>query len=419
MRALQAVDRADVAFLVIDATEGVTAQDQRLAERVDAAGCPIVVLLNKWELLDADERADADAASRAQAPLRRRRDRAQDQRAHGQGRAQAPARAASRRSRRTTRAIPTRKVNEVIRAAQASQPAPHGARVLYATQGAADPPTFTLFANKELPPTYLRYLERRLREAFDLGATPIKLPRPQAPTDEPGRIPSCRRTSRPSSSPTPPSSCAPFVYEFWCEHGHGPNLRAAREGTGLDRRTIIQAYKELQLGIICVVDQDSQNCNVLKFQPFSSFPSQVEVWIDGEFHSFAGCALESVAISRMPPFAGKELTLKSYCACCLGPIDAASATDGVVTPAAASTLVHVSTSPWDWNNNDIVHQCDSMNYVIDAAHAERYERIDQPSGRVAHDRADRDVREGHRRRAHVESTTGRPRRSTRRRSSSV
>ncbi len=37
--------------------------------------------------------------------------------------------------------------------------------------------------------------------------------------------------------------------------------------------------------------------------------------------------------------------------------------------------MHVSTSPWDWNNNDIVHQCDSMNYVLDAAHAERYERI--------------------------------------------
>ena len=58
VRALQAVDASDVAFLVIDATEGVTHQDQRLAERIDAAGCPIVVLLNKWELLDAEKRAD-------------------------------------------------------------------------------------------------------------------------------------------------------------------------------------------------------------------------------------------------------------------------------------------------------------------------------------------------------------------------
>ncbi len=48
-------------------------------------------------------------------------------------------------------------------------------RVLYAMQGATDPPTFTLFANKVVPATYLRYLERRLREEFDLGSTPIKL----------------------------------------------------------------------------------------------------------------------------------------------------------------------------------------------------------------------------------------------------
>jgi hypothetical protein len=164
-----------------------------------------------------------------------------------------------------------------------------------------------------------------------------------------------------------------FVYEFWCTHGHGPNLRAVHEGTGLDRRTIIQSYKELQLGIICVVDQDSQNCNLLKFQPFSSFPSQVEVWVDGSFHSYAGCALESVAISRMPPFEGKQLVLKSYCACCLSPVEL-SAKDGVVTPSDVA-LVHISTSPWDWNNDDILHQCDSMNFVLDADHADRYERI--------------------------------------------
>src|SRR4029453_6124950 len=58
VRALQAVDEADVALLAIEATEGVTGQDQRLAERIDAAGSPIVVMLNKWDLLDADARAD-------------------------------------------------------------------------------------------------------------------------------------------------------------------------------------------------------------------------------------------------------------------------------------------------------------------------------------------------------------------------
>lgn len=163
-----------------------------------------------------------------------------------------------------------------------------------------------------------------------------------------------------------------FVYEHWCKWGRGPNLRAVCEGTGLDRRRVIQAYKELQLGIICVIDQDSQNCNLLKFQPFSSYPSQVEVWLEGQFHSYAGCAMEAIAVSRMPPFVGQLLTLKSYCACCIAPIEL-EAIDGAVSPADAC-LIHVSSSPYEWNNNDIVSMCDSMNFVLDASHAERYER---------------------------------------------
>jgi GTPase len=174
VRALQAVDEADVALLVIDATEGVTGQDQRLAERVAAAGCPIVVLLNKWELLDAEGRADlrwqvsdklrfvGDAPVLPITAL------------SGKGvHKLLPALAASVDAYH--RRIPTSRVNAVISDAQAAHPAPAGAKVLYATQGAADPPTFTLFVNRELPRTYLRYLERKLREAFDLGATPVKL----------------------------------------------------------------------------------------------------------------------------------------------------------------------------------------------------------------------------------------------------
>jgi GTP-binding protein len=75
--------------------------------------------------------------------------------------------------------IPTAALNRVLRDAQADHPPPvvrrHRPRILYATQGATDPPTFTLFATRSLPAPYLRYLERRLREAFDLGPTPVKL----------------------------------------------------------------------------------------------------------------------------------------------------------------------------------------------------------------------------------------------------
>jgi GTPase len=175
VRALRAVDDADIALLMIDATEGVTSQDQRLAERIDAAGCPVVVLLNKWDLLD-----DPDDRAGVLAQMARR--------LHFIG--DAPVLKVSARTgkgvhrllpvladaiERYHRRVPTREVNSVIAAAQQAQPAPGGARVLYALQGAADPPTFTLFVNRELPPSYLRYLERRLREHFDLGAVPIKL----------------------------------------------------------------------------------------------------------------------------------------------------------------------------------------------------------------------------------------------------
>jgi len=174
VRALNAVDKSDVALLVIDATIGITHQDQRLAERVDGAGCPIVILLNKWELLGTEAREKiADDLERklsflADPPVLR------ISALTGKGVNRLwPALKTAVGEYRTR--IPTREVNKVIRAAQAAQPAPHGARVLYATQGATDPPTFTLFANREVPTTYMRYLERSLREAFSLGSTPIKL----------------------------------------------------------------------------------------------------------------------------------------------------------------------------------------------------------------------------------------------------
>ena len=174
VRALKAVDTADIALLIIDASEGVTQQDQRLAERVDAAGCPIVVVLNKWDLLDTEQRLDlADQVARRLSFL--------------------PEVAVHRVSALTgggvekllpsmniaidayQHRVPTRKVNDLIRQAQQMQPAPAGGRILYATQGAVDPPTFTLFANRDLPGHYLRYIERSLREAFNFGPTPIKI----------------------------------------------------------------------------------------------------------------------------------------------------------------------------------------------------------------------------------------------------
>ena len=174
VRSLKAVDGADVALLIIDASEGVTQQDQRLAERVDAAGCPVVVVLNKMDQLSTEQKNDLSVQ------LERKLSFLPEGGVHrisalsGSGTQKLLPSLRSAIAAYQTR-VPTGKVNDVIRLAQQSQPAPGGARVLYATQGAVDPPTFTLFANRRIPDHYLRYLERRLREAFEFGPTPIKI----------------------------------------------------------------------------------------------------------------------------------------------------------------------------------------------------------------------------------------------------
>jgi GTP-binding protein len=178
VRALQAIDRADAALLVVDATEGVSHQDQRLAERIDAAGTAVVVVLDKWDLVDTEDRPEL------------RRQVAEKLGFLGYapvlevsgltGRGVHKLLPALRQSEDAYHSrIPTAALNKVLRDAQAAHPPPvergHRPRVLYATQGAAEPPTFTLFTTRALPPTYLRYLERKIRESFDLGPTPIKL----------------------------------------------------------------------------------------------------------------------------------------------------------------------------------------------------------------------------------------------------
>lgn len=164
-----------------------------------------------------------------------------------------------------------------------------------------------------------------------------------------------------------------FVYEHWCEHGRGPTLLEVKQATALDRRRAQQAYKELQLGTIVVVDQDSQNAGLLKCQPFSSFPSPVAAYVDGEFHSFAGCAMESIAFSKMPPFAGKEVRFESFCACCLEPVTLVSKELAIQSVTPEGVLIHVGVSPYEWNHVDIQRMCDSMNFVVDADHAARWE----------------------------------------------
>ena len=173
LRSLKALDGADLAILVIDATEGATGQDQRLAERIAGAGCPAVVVLNKWELVPTEARPAVLAtvgerlAFLGDAPV------IKTTATSGRGVHRlwpALVTAAEDYAKR----VPTGVLNRAIRDLQQRQPAPTG-KIRYAVQGASEPPTFTLFVAGRLPATYLRYVERSLRERFKLGTSPIRV----------------------------------------------------------------------------------------------------------------------------------------------------------------------------------------------------------------------------------------------------
>ncbi len=172
VRTLRAIDGADVSILVIDATVGVTGWDQRLAERIDAAGSPILIVLNKWDLVDHDERLEIARQIKAKlsfvaglAPLR-------ISALSGKGVHRIIPQLADAKEVYGAR-IPTGELNRFLKVLQAKNP-PRVGRILYGVQGVAEPPTFTLFASQALPRDYLRFLENQFRKQFELGATPIE-----------------------------------------------------------------------------------------------------------------------------------------------------------------------------------------------------------------------------------------------------
>jgi GTP-binding protein len=178
VRAIKALERAEIALLVIDATEGVTLADQKVAEEVDAAGCAAVILLNKWDLLDTDEKASVieEVVDRLHflgwAPVLR----VSATSGYNLHRLEELLRAVLQGYR--TR-VPTAAVTKVVEDAQQRHPAPVSGggrgRIRYATQVKQSPPTFTMFSNRDLPTSYVRYMERSLRDAFGFDGTPIRI----------------------------------------------------------------------------------------------------------------------------------------------------------------------------------------------------------------------------------------------------
>jgi GTPase len=180
LRSRQTLGRVDGAFLVVDAGEGVTGHDQRIAEEVVRAGRACVVVLNKWDLVstDAQDRVwfdrDADerlrflrwaVVVRTSATTRRGLDKL------------LPAMVTAIRSHRVR--VGTARLNRLLEDAQERRPHPRtggrAVRVLYAVQPESSPPTVILFTTGPLIDSYVRYLENRLREHEPLPGSPLRL----------------------------------------------------------------------------------------------------------------------------------------------------------------------------------------------------------------------------------------------------
>jgi len=179
VRALRAIDRADVALLMIDSTLGLTDQDQRVAGYAHERGCALVVLLNKWDLLDTPEEREAV------------RTQVEDRLVFV---GYAPVIAISALTGRSvhriwdaidkvyanfSQSIATSKLNafltELRDFGHTISKGRSRLRINYVTQTGTRPPHFTFFANHPdiVDENFRRYLENRLRTAFPLEGTPI------------------------------------------------------------------------------------------------------------------------------------------------------------------------------------------------------------------------------------------------------
>jgi GTP-binding protein len=182
MRARQAIERCDIAVLVMDAEQGVAAQDLHVAGYVDEATKGMIVAVNKWDLME-DRQESRDAF--AKRVLRRLRFTPWAPLAFVSAKEELNVEAllelAVEIGETRSKRIPTSEVNSVLREAVAANPPPSPGRrhmrIKYGTQASIQPPTFVFFANDAslLHFSYRRYLENVLRKRFGFEGTAIKL----------------------------------------------------------------------------------------------------------------------------------------------------------------------------------------------------------------------------------------------------
>ena len=182
VRGLRAIDRADVALLVVDASVGVTEQDQKVMGLAIERGCAIVVLLNKWDLLDDDRKREAcmetvDRRLGVMAPWAQYlRISALTGRSVEKIWAMVDAAEKTRSQKISTSRLNTF-LTDLREFGHTVVDGKRRLRMHYVTQTGVNPPTFTFFVNHSdlVNDTYQRYVENRMRSTFDFAGTPIRL----------------------------------------------------------------------------------------------------------------------------------------------------------------------------------------------------------------------------------------------------
>jgi len=182
LRALRAIERSDVVLVLIDADTGIREQDKKIAGYAHDAGRGIVIVVNKWDTVETDEKTMKEYEEKI--------------RAHFQFLDYAPVVFLSAKTKKRlhtllpmvkiasenhSKRIPTNVLNDVIMDAIAMNPTPtvkgQRLKVLYATQVAVKPPAFVIFVNDPelMHFSYKRFLENKIRDAFEFDGTPIKI----------------------------------------------------------------------------------------------------------------------------------------------------------------------------------------------------------------------------------------------------
>lgn len=182
LRSMRSIDRSDVVLVLIDATEGFTAQDLHIAGYVEEQKKGIVVVINKWDLVEKSPRSMDEYREKARealdfmpyAPL------VFISAKFGQ-RVQQPLETALEVVAERQRRVSTAALNKMLREAVASHPPASKPgkwlKFYYATEADTSPPTFVFFCNDptQIHFSYRRYLENRLRETFGFTGTPLRL----------------------------------------------------------------------------------------------------------------------------------------------------------------------------------------------------------------------------------------------------